>query len=299
MNSGMLFQFKRYSIHDGPGIRTTVFLKGCPLSCAWCHNPESRSCDPQLAIFPSRCIGCGKCADVCPEDAVNPDDPVLTDRERCTLCGICVESCPSAAREIVGRIMPAAEVIDNIDNDSSYDTESDGGVTFSGGEALLQYSFLVELLSICRNRGIHSAVDTSCHAPVDEFMRVAELADLMLCDVKLVDETDMIHYTGVSGRLILENIRMLAENGLNFKLRLPVIPGITDTEKNMNGILEFIDSLPFRPEIVLLPYHDAWIEKCQRLGMKCTLEITEDSGRDMEYAVDFFASSGIKAGRER
>lgn len=299
MNSGMVFQFKRYSIHDGPGIRTTVFLKGCPLSCTWCHNPESCSIEPQLALFPSRCIGCFTCVDVCPEDAVDPVNPVLTDREKCALCGMCAESCPSAAREIIGGMMSSSEVIDIVERDLPFYTESDGGVTFSGGEPLLQFSFLVELLRICRSRGIHSAVDTSCHAPGDEFMQVAELSDLMLCDIKLVDETDMMHYAGVSGKLILENIRLLAEKEMNFKLRLPVIPRITDTDKNLNGILEFIDSLPFRPEIVLLPYHDAWIEKCSRLGMDCSHSIAEYSCSGIESAVDFFTGAGVTVGSER
>lgn len=298
LSSGMVFQFKRYSIHDGPGIRTTVFLKGCPLLCAWCHNPESRSTEPQLAVYPSRCIGCGICAEVCPEGAVDPVDPSAAKRKKCTVCGICTESCPAAAREIIGRRISSGEVIDAIGKDIPFYEESDGGVTFSGGEPLLQFPFLEELLQLCRRMSIHTIVDTSCHAPSDVFMRAAEYADLLLCDIKLVDENDMIRYTGISGRLIMNNIRLLSERGDDFILRLPVVPGITDTEKNLAGVRDFILSLRTVPPLELLPYHSAWKEKCRRLGIQFSEETVPDTHNHLENALKFFSSSGIKAGSE-
>ncbi len=290
----MVFQFKKYSIHDGPGIRTTVFLKGCPLSCAWCHNPESYSADPQLSVYPSRCIGCGICAGICPEGAVNPADPVATDRMICTVCGACAGSCPAAAREIIGRRMSSAEVIDVVEKDIPFYIESGGGVTFSGGEPLMQAPFLEELLTLCRRMNIHTTVDTSCHAPSDVFMRTAEYADLLLCDVKLVDEVDMKRNTGVSGRLILDNIRLLVERGDDFRLRLPVVPGITDSEKNLAGIRDFILSLKTAPVLELLPYHAAWMEKCRRLGMQCPQEMASNAYNHLEDATKFFSTAGIK-----
>lgn len=298
LNSGTVFQFKRYSIHDGPGIRTTVFLKGCPLSCAWCHNPESYSEEPQLAVFPLRCIGCGICAEVCPQEAIDPVNPQSTDRKICTVCGRCAESCPAAAREIIGRSMSADEVIDVIEKDIPFYEESGGGVTFSGGEPLMQFPFLCELLDLCRSRSIHTAVDTSCHAPSDVFMKTAELADLMLCDIKLADENDMMRMTGVSGRLILNNIRQLAEGRNYFRLRLPVVPGITDSEKNLAGIRDFIVSLKTAPLLQLLPYHAVWREKCRRLGMQYPKEMAVDTRSQLEYAMEFFSDAGILAGCE-
>lgn len=298
LNSGTVFQFKRYSIHDGPGIRTTVFLKGCPLTCIWCHNPESYSEEPQLAVFPLRCIKCGICAEVCPEEAIDTADPIVTDRKKCTVCGKCAGSCPAAAREIIGRIMSAAEVIDVIEKDIPFYEESGGGVTFSGGEPLMQFSFLEELLGLCRSRSIHTAIETSCHAPSDVFMKTAELADLLLCDIKLVDENDMMKNTGVSGKLIMNNIRQLAESGNNFRLRLPVVPGITDSQKNLAGIREFILSLRTAPLLELLPYHAAWREKCIRLGMQCPEEMAEDTHAQLEHVMEFFSDAGILTGCE-
>jgi len=298
LSAGIIFQFKRYSIHDGPGIRTTVFLKGCPLSCSWCHNPESRSIEPQLALFPSRCIECGICAEACPDNAIDLLHPVQTDRNRCTVCGYCTELCPAAAREIIGRKMSSTEVIRIIERDTAFYMESGGGVTFSGGEPLMQCGFLEEMLSICRDRGISTAVDTSCHAASKSLARASELADLMLCDIKLVDEDSMQGSTGVSGRLILDNIRMLSDIGANIRLRMPVVPGITDTENNLADVASFIRSLKTRPDLELLPFHSTWIEKFRRLGLESSPNTPAYAGQSLAGVIEYFTDAGIRTGSE-
>ena len=298
MTRGMVFQFKRYSIHDGPGIRTTVFLKGCPLECSWCHNPESRSPEPQLAVFNSRCISCGLCIAECPQNAINPLSPVTTDRESCDVCGVCAEICPTGAREVVGREMTSRQVMDILARDVLFYRESGGGVTFSGGEPLMQYAFLLDLLEKCREMGVRTAVDTSCHAPSNEFLGVAGLTDLMLCDLKLPDENEMLKYTGVTGDLALENIRKLAGTGQEFVLRLPLVPGVTDTERNLEAVRDFIESLPVRPPLQLLPYHSTWREKCARIGMEYVSSTEPDSRCDIEAVWDYFSSAGIESEME-
>ncbi len=293
MKSGVVFQYKRYSLHDGPGIRTTVFMKGCPLSCSWCHNPESISQLPQLFLLSNRCFDCGECRSVCPSGAVVGNMSGKTDRTICTLCGECVRACPAGARAIAGQRATVEEVMNVVERDLPFFEESGGGVTFSGGEPLMQPDFLVELLSRCRERGIHTAVDTSCHAPAPVFMRVAGLADLMLCDLKLVGDPQMLEYTGVKAGGILDNIRMLAEDGGDFILRMPVIPGVTDSPDNLRGVADFINSLPGKPELELLPYHSAYREKHRRLGVTVQDSFTEDSGKRLMHVMESLSSAGI------
>ncbi|MBN2608514.1 MAG: glycyl-radical enzyme activating protein [Candidatus Fermentibacteraceae bacterium] len=298
MNSGVVFQYKRYSLHDGPGIRTTVFLKGCPLSCSWCHNPESISPLPQLVLLSTRCFGCGECASACPSGAVDAKRPGKTDRTICTLCGECVRACPAGARAIAGQRTDVEEVMTMVERDLPFYEESGGGVTFSGGEPLMQPDFLAELLSRCRERGIHTAVDTSCHAPAPVFMMVAGLADLMLCDLKLAGDPQMLEYTGVKAGGILDNIRALAEDGGDFVLRMPVIPGVTDAPDNLRGVADFIKSLSRRPVLELLPYHSAYREKYRRLGITVKDSFTEDTGRRLTYVRESLTGAGIVIGIE-
>ncbi len=267
MAEGMIFDIKRYSIHDGTGIRTTVFFKGCPLDCGWCHNPESRRMEPELALFPGRCIGCGLCVKACPTKSISIERMPDTHRETCIVCGSCVDACPSEAREVVGRRITTEEAMEVIERDMPFYAESGGGVTFSGGEPLMQHAFLLDLLEECRTKNIHALVDTSCHAAPDIFRQVAEKSDVMFCDLKLVSSEEMMNSTGVSGELILSNIRWIAGTGIEYRLRVPVIPGVTDTRRNIRLIGDFVLSLPGCPHLILLPYHDTWREKCGRLGI--------------------------------
>jgi pyruvate formate lyase activating enzyme len=270
--TGIIFNIMRYSIYDGPGIRTTVFLKGCPASCCWCHNPESISGDVQLIYREDRCLHCGDCAAVCPNGAVSVENGnIVTEREICRSCGACAEVCYAEARELVGRTMTVREVMEEISKDTPFFQESGGGVTFSGGEPLQQHEFLLELLKACRRRGIHTAVDTSGYAPPEILQRVGECTDLFLFDLKLMDQVRHRKYTGISNGMILENLKELAFREMPVIIRVPVVPGINDSQENIREIGRFIKTLPNINEIELLPYHAAGVGKYQRLGMEFTL----------------------------
>ena len=210
MASGTIFNIQRYSIHDGPGIRTTVFLKGCPLSCWWCHNPESQKYGVQLVLWKERCIGCGGCNSVCPEGAISGGGfPPVIDSEKCSGCGLCAEECPAVALEMVGKTVSSDYVMKEIEKDLIFYDQSGGGVTFSGGEPLMQPEFLAELLEKCKARDIHTAVDTCGYANW-EVLSIAGLTDLFLYDIKHMDDLVHTRTVGVSNRIILENLAKLA-----------------------------------------------------------------------------------------
>jgi len=292
---GTVFDIKRFSIHDGPGIRTTVFLKGCPLSCWWCHNPEGQSPGPELVLRANRCIGCGACVEACPNGAIFSQNGLLrTDRGKCTLCGSCVEVCYTGAREIAGQVMTVEEVMAEIERDVPFYDGSGGGVTFSGGEPLLQRDFLLDLLRACRQRNVHTAVDTSGLAPPETVERVGELADLFLYDLKLMDEERHRRYTGVSNRLILENLRALAGQGRRVILRVPVVPGINDDDGNVRRIGELAAELGL-DQVCLLPYHHTGADKYRRLGKDYLLpEVRPPSEERMEELAQVLRAFGLQ-----
>lgn len=267
MTEGIVFNISRYAIHDGPGIRTTVFLKGCPLSCWWCHNPEGISPDPEVSSRLNRCIRCGLCVDACSKHAISMSDcgPV-TDATLCSPCLDCAEACPADAREVVGRTMTVAEVIAEIRKDVPFYDESGGGVTFSGGEPLMQAPFLIELLDACGELDIHRTVDTSGYAANKILMEVAERADLFLYDLKHMDPEVHIRYTGVGNERILENLRCLASARAAVRVRIPLIPGVNDDRRNIEQTGEFIRTLARIDCVDLLPYHDVARSKYDRFG---------------------------------
>lgn len=293
---GLIFDIRKFSLHDGPGIRTTVFFKGCPLSCQWCHNPESQSMAQEMMLWEMRCIRCGSCISTCALEAINinPDNQIHTDRDVCIACGSCILACTSDARELVGKCMNVTEVINEIERDVVFFEESNGGVTFSGGEPLAQLAFLNELLVRCKALDIHTAVDTSGYAPWKSFDSIRSFTDLFLFDVKLIDEARHRQFTGVPNSLILYNLRALSELGHHIIIRLPVIPGITDDAQNVRGIAEFAASLPHLDRVDLLPYHESAKGKYERLGKEYALsEIRQPSDERMQETAYLLEQYGL------
>lgn len=284
---GLIFDIRRFSIHDGPGIRTTVFFKGCPLSCWWCHNPESQSAGQEVMLWESRCIRCGACIPACPLDAIdNYDGEVVTDRAACIACASCMNACNAEARELIGRKMTVDEVMREIERDGIFFEESGGGVTFSGGEPLSQRAVLAELLRRCKALDIHTTVDTSGYTPWKILDSIRQDVDLFLFDLKLMDDARHRKFTGVPNGLILHNLRALAERGHRIIVRVPVIPGINDDEENLRQVAAFTGGLPNIERVDLLPYHYAAAGKYERLDKPYSLpETLPPSSSRMEEIV--------------
>ena len=265
--TGIIFDIKRFSIHDGPGIRSTVFLKGCPLSCRWCHNPESQSFKTELILRPERCLACGECAEVCPHGNIKLDEgKILQNKEDCVVCGTCITVCYPGVREIIGQEVSVQDVVDELARDRVFYEESGGGVTFSGGEPLCQPDFLEETLSSCKNAGLNTALDTCGSGPWKQLDRQIKSLDLVLYDLKILDDGLHKQYTGVSNAEILENFRRLTKTDVEIIVRRPVIPGINDSMEEINRLGKFLTETNGDSKIDLLPYHALSLDKYKRLG---------------------------------
>jgi len=270
-SKGLIFDIQRYSIHDGPGIRTLVFTKGCPLSCIWCCNPESQSPSQEIMVTPNKCIGCKRCIEVCPTGAAEKKDP-LEARELCIVCGSCVKACPSTARQLVGRYMSLEEVMEEVEKDFPFYQRSGGGMTVTGGEPLMQADFVRMLLKSCQEKGIHTAIETCGYAEWEDFKNVLEYVDLTLYDIKYMNSEKHRELMGVGNELILQNAKKVAKLGKDMVIRVPVIPDCNDSLENMEAIAKFARTLEGVEEIHLLPYHRLGESKYDRLGKSYKLK---------------------------
>lgn len=297
-----IFNIQTYSIHDGPGIRVTVFVKGCPLRCLWCANPESNLARPQLMTYAAKCTGCGRCVPACPNHAIlvvlGGDKAVsVTDRAKCTDCGACVEACPSEAREIAGKEMTVREVLDKVLKDKLFIDASGGGMTVSGGECLMHPDFTEALLYAAKEAGLHTAVESCSFAAPAVVDQVFRYVDLGLLDIKHMDSAEHQRLTGVPNEQILANIRHV-HNDLKKEVvvRVPTIPGYNDSRDNIAATARFTrDELGPDVHVHLLPYHRLGESKNESLGKKMDLSIEVPSDEHMNELKALVESYGLQA----
>ena len=293
---GTVFNVQRASFHDGPGVRTTVFLKGCPLRCPWCHNPEGIAPRPQVIVNDARCLGCGSCGEACPRPGGPLSSGAAMGSAGCLDCGRCLDACPAAARMGVGREWTVDEVLSEVRRDRlAYDT-SGGGVTFSGGEPLHQPGFLLACLDACRREGIHTAVDTCGFAPAAVAEAVAGAAHLLLWDLKHLDPARHHELTGAPLAPILANLEAAARRGARIWLRIPVIPGVNDDDANLRAAAAVAARLTAVERVSLLPYHRTGTGKASRLGLDDVLAgVAPPSPERMRVLAAVFAGGGVEA----
>jgi len=275
---GLVFHIQKFSLHDGSGIRTLVFLKGCPLACKWCANPEGQSHKPELAFRPEKCIGtgeCNRCRQVCEAGAIwagEGEGAVEINREVCTDCGRCVDACPSEALELLGRYMSVEELIRIVEEDSSFYARSGGGLTLSGGEPMAQPGYVLQVLETARSRGLHTALETSGLCKWEDLERVCKYVNQIFFDIKILDEEKHEVGTGVGNERILKNLRRLCETfpELPVTVRTPVVPSFNDSPEDIKAIMDLLDDLPGSVGYELLPYHRFGEAKYAQLGMVYT-----------------------------
>ncbi len=292
----LIFDIKRYAISDGPGIRIAIYIKGCPLRCKWCHNPESQLPKMQKLYTTSKCIGAQDCIEICPEDALKLiPEGIITDGDKCTLCGLCADACPTKAIEMSGRVYQPEELMQLIERERIHIDQSGGGVTFSGGEPLMYADFLIEMLKKCGEKGLHRAVDTCGYSSENTLLEVAKHTDLFLFDLKLMDSDQHKKWTGKDNKLILANLKALAKTGTDINIRVPLIKNVNTDENELSEMARFVATLPGKKPLVnLLPYHNIAAHKYEKLGTKYNeFEMAEPADENLLLAEKIFTSYGI------
>jgi len=298
MHTGLIFDIKKYAINDGPGIRMTVFFKGCNLSCQWCHNPESLSPKVQKMYTASKCIGAIKCLDNCPYNALNlTKEGIVTDFDACNLCGKCAEVCPTKAFEMLGSSIPISELMKKIDNEAVFFDQSGGGVTFSGGEPLMHSDYLIKALKECGKRMYHRVVDTTCFTSLENLLEVADNCEMFLVDLKVMDSQKHKEFTGVNNEKILSNIIELSKTNCEIIFRMPLIKGVNSDLINFERTAEFINSLEGnRTKINLLPYHKVAENKLVKMGRANDFfEFETPNDHEISEIISTFKRYGIHA----
>ena len=298
MSTGLIFDIKKFAINDGPGIRLTVFFKGCNLQCQWCHNPESISPKVQKMYNAKKCIGSLRCIENCPNDALKmTPDGIVTDYNICNLCGKCAEVCPTKAFEMLGAAVPISELMKKIDNEAIFFDQSGGGVTFSGGEPLMHSNYLLEALKECGKRMYHRVVDTTAFANQEIVLEIAKHTELFLIDLKVMDSKMHKKYTGVNNEKILSNIVELAKTNCEIIFRIPLIKEVNTSNENIEETAKFINSLEGNRTIVnLLPYHNIAENKHLKLGNLANFKVFETPAKsEIDEIILLFKNYGIMA----
>ncbi len=296
MSEGTIFNIQRFSLHDGPGIRTTVFFKGCNLKCLWCHNPESKGYSPQLAFAANKCIGCLKCEEVCIHGGHSHDDLKRVNYKNCVACKKCAEICPAGALEIMGRKITAEEAVKEAKKDLAFYSNG-GGITLSGGEPAMQPEFALEILRLSKEEGMHTAMETAGHIPWKIYESFLPYLDMVLFDIKQMDSKKHCEYTSKGNELIHENLKNFcrADNSVEVIVRLPVIPGFNNETENFLALAKFLKTLERVPKVEILPYNPLAGAKHPRIGESYGLEIDQKSGNSPEEIVKLLAENGIEA----
>jgi pyruvate formate lyase activating enzyme len=267
MMKAIITSIQKFSIHDGDGIRTTVFFKGCPLSCIWCHNPETQSFHQELLYNREKCVCCLACIPACPTGNIIQDAHALNTLGSCTACGACAEACLAGAREIAGKYYTVHQLMHELDKDAMFYEQSGGGVTLSGGEVMTaDMGFVEELLRLCKSRGYRVNIDTCGHAPFEHFIRILNLVDVFLYDIKVMNPDKHRQYTGCDNKLILDNLIGLSAAGGKIAVRLPLIEGMNSSDEDINEVLNFLKPLNIML-VHLLPYHSTGRHKAERMGL--------------------------------
>lgn len=273
---GIIFKIKRFAVHDGPGIRTTVFLKGCPLNCTWCHSPEGISPDISIWYNKNLCIACSQCVQVCPNNALelimNAKPYIKIDRELCNISGDCVKACPANALQFTGSITTVSEIINEVEKDIAFYQTSGGGVTLTGGEPLYQPDFSAEILEVCKNRKIHTAIETCLFCERDAINRILDFIDLFIVDMKLFNPIQHKYYTGKTNEIIKENFHYIAKSDKAILVRIPLINNITDTDNNKNSIISFVHEINEKIPIEFINFNPLAENNYKRLGIPFLLK---------------------------